>query len=214
MLLIGLVVGMPQAWADSWATGEWETGYQNTGSQGTINYQCLYTPSPGSYFATAELWQGTDNSQSGAYWVEEGAAYGAPENFTYYWFWADNRPSYGYAEHDITSQTPSINTNYAVGFLYIGSNEWQVIENGVVIGTSTHNPPDGNFLEAGGEHNLNPGGVTAGTASSLAYRWASNGNNVSGWAAFGSLPGTVTSGGSASWNSNYTTLTWNSGTCT
>jgi hypothetical protein len=86
-------------------------------------------------FLNEELWADTDGSQ-GAYWVEDGihALVSGP-----IWFWADNRPAYGYYEHD-TSFAPLFGYNYLAKVTWAGNNSWNVYRDSTQIGTSTSNP--------------------------------------------------------------------------
>jgi hypothetical protein len=200
------------ALADSWATGTWANGPKDFGSAGTIKFSCLYSPSTSTNFSNDEMWNGTDNSGGGSYWVEEGGSYGYPQGNNRYWFWADNRPSYGYYEHDSADGSAVLNTSYDIEFTYNGSNQWIVWWKGSELGKSTSNPPNGEYLQAGGEH-TSSSGRTVGTASSLSWTNQSYGVH-GGWTASGySNPGKQTSGGSATWNSNYTSVSWNSNNC-
>lgn len=199
--------------ADSWATGTWQNGPHDFGSQGTIIFSCLYSPDTSSNFSDDEMWNGTDNSGDGSYWVEEGGSYGYPQGDNRYWFWADGRPNGGgYHEHDSADGSASLNTSYQIAFTYNGSNQWIVWHLGNVLGTSTSNPPDGEFLQAGGEH-TSSSGRTVGTASGLSWTNTSYGVH-SDWTASGyANPGKQTSGGSATWNGSYSSVSWNSNNC-
>jgi hypothetical protein len=208
-----LLVAASPAGADSWATGRWSNSPPDYGSYGVLNFSCLYSPNPTTNFADDEMWQGTDSSGSGGYWVEQGGSYGAPVGASRYWFWADNTPSFGYQEHDSAAGSASLNTNYDVEFDYNGSNEWLVWHQGSILGTSTSNPPNGNYLQAGGEHTDVANGRTVGSVSSLAW-YDTSFSGHSGWTDTGySNPTGQTSGGSYSWNANYTTVSWNSNNC-
>ena len=67
-----------------------------------------------SYFLTSETWL-ANYVGSSTYWIEAGVAVGAPKSTSKYFYWADNRPSYGYFEHDDGSDTPSSSQFYGIG---------------------------------------------------------------------------------------------------
>src|SRR5271165_2439813 len=104
---------------------EWKTSPTTTGSNGYLYAQCMHVNDPSTDFLDQEMWQGTDNSNTGNYWVETGATIGTPEGNLRYWFWADNRPNYGYYQH-FPSGTMNLDQYYYLSFNYNGSNKWGV----------------------------------------------------------------------------------------
>jgi hypothetical protein len=89
----------------------------------------------GSNFITAEVWLAR-----GSYWVEQGMAYGFPRNDRY-WFWADNRPTYGYAEHARNDLPHGLQTNFLMEIEHFttGSSSWQLYQDSTYVATSTSN---------------------------------------------------------------------------
>jgi hypothetical protein len=111
----------------------------NHGVSGTINVHCLYQPNNGNS-VTAEMW---DQNSSAAYWVEVGIGSGTDGNGGYQnknWFWADQRPTFGYFEHDF-SQTASTDVGYPAEIVSEGNDTWDVFgEDGEpLMGQSTDN---------------------------------------------------------------------------
>ncbi len=158
------------------------------------------------------MWNSIDNSSAGDYWVEEGGATGAPLGATRFWFWANLNPTDGYNEHDSAPGSASLNTSYAISFYYMGSNQWEIFENGGAIGFAGNSPPFGKQLMAGGERGDQTGRVV-GNVSNL--YWADTSSQYhSGWTASGySNPGYILDYGTANWSNGYQNLSWNSGNC-
>jgi len=121
----------------------------NHGAYGVLNVDCLKVNNT-DYFVDDELWVA---NAGGASWVEEGMAYGAPRTDRY-WFWADDRPNWPYAEHDRPDLSVALNADYSVTLEYAGSDgNWDVFRNGTSIGatsTDNFNPPSV-WLAAGSE---------------------------------------------------------------
>jgi hypothetical protein len=136
-------------------------------------------------FANQEMWVGTNGSNSGSYWVEDGMSRGYPQSASagIYWFWADNRPCCGYAEHDflVTIRT---STTYTAKINYIGNNSWNVYRDGGLLspGTSTSNPPPAHYLSSGLEATNTNAHVNA-TGAALQKRSAGGSSWSYGWSA-------------------------------
>lgn len=101
----------------------------------------------------ASLWEGTNNSTSLSTWVEIGYSRGWNGSNILTWYWADDRPSYGFFEHRITTPSISAGTWHHLKILYSGNNTWTVFIDGSQPnnggGVSSPNPPDSNSFEAG-----------------------------------------------------------------
>jgi hypothetical protein len=113
----------------------WAPAHPNHGTRVHLNVDCMDVENTGSNFITAEVWLIRGN-----YWVEQGMAHGYPRNDRY-WFWADNRPNYGYAEHDRNDLPHALNTSYLVEIEHFttGSSSWLVYQDNTYVGTSTSN---------------------------------------------------------------------------
>jgi hypothetical protein len=152
-----------------------------------LYFYCLYSPNTSSNFTTEEMWQGTDSDPYGDYWVETGGAYGYPKGDSRYWFWADERPGYGYSEHDLSSPAADLETVYSTLLAYEGSDSWNVYVNGSEVGHSVDNPPYGYYLSAGTEITAASGARSVGhdnylawydTSDNLHYGWYSGNNHA------------------------------------
>ena len=134
-------------------------------------------------FASQEIWVGTNGSNNGSYWVENGMSRGSPQSAGagIYWFWADNRPCCGYFEHDFLD-TIRTSTTYNAKINYIGNNSWNVYRDGNLLspGTSTSNPPPSHYLESGLEV-TNTHAHVNGTGASLQKRSAGGSSWSYGW---------------------------------
>jgi hypothetical protein len=110
--------------------------------------------------ATSELWEGTD-SAGFTYWVESGAEHGEHNDLScgsgLQWFWADNRPTYGYNEH--YTGTFTLNTKYTVKIAFDGCSygvcTWEIDRNGSNVGFSNSNPCCSTAMQAGAETTTN-----------------------------------------------------------
>jgi hypothetical protein len=136
-------------------------------------------------FADQEMWVGTNAAAAGTYWVEDGIARGWPQSAGagIFWFWADNRPCCGYAEHDFLDIIRT-STTYTAKINYIGNNSWNVYRDGNLLspGTSVSNPAPSNFLESGLEV-TNTNAHVNGTGASLQKRSAGGTSWSYGWSA-------------------------------
>jgi hypothetical protein len=74
-----------------------------------IEATCLSVSNPSSNFATSETWMSNSADDT---WIESGIAYGNPQGASEYFYWADDRPSYGYFEHDDTTDSVTAATYY------------------------------------------------------------------------------------------------------
>jgi hypothetical protein len=144
-----------------------------------LNVSCLGpVSSPSSNFVTQEMWLLTANSSS-AYWVEEGMAYGNPQGSKRYFFWADSRPNGGgYHEHDLTISA-NLKQTYDDYIQWNGSG-WVVKRDGSTLGTSTRNPGQSHYAEAGEELTVNSG-PAAGKSTYLYRQMSYNGSWTGGW---------------------------------
>jgi hypothetical protein len=187
---------------------EWYSSAQVYGTNQGLDVRCLgpMGASTSSNFVTEEMWLLTNNS-SGAYWVELGMAYGAPQGSTRYFFWADNRPNGGgYHEHDL-SIAANFNTTYDDYITWVGNNSWQVRRDGTTLGTSTSNPGPSHRAHAGEELTANTGAAAA--ITQFLYKQTSSGgiwtNNWPGASVSTDNPpygGWISSGYSADFYSN------------
>jgi len=121
----------------------------------TDGYINIYTTnlnaaSPSNNFVDHEFWY--LNDPANGTWVEVGVTDGVSNGFGVRdqdIYWADNRVSGGYHEH-YPSVSWSLSTYYQVEVAYAGSNSWHVYFGGVLLGTSSSNPPGSSrILEAG-----------------------------------------------------------------
>lgn len=139
-------------------------------------------PSPlcsSGQFTNAEMWVSTDNDNVN-YWVEAGEKAGySYQNGCYslVWFWADVRPSYGYAEHE-TSLSTSLSTAYQSKIVWAGSNSWNLYRDGYNYAVSTSNPCCSPSVQAGEEISAYFGDIN-GTANNLQY--ADSGGTWHSW---------------------------------
>ncbi len=63
---------------------------------------------------------------------------------------ADNRPNYGYDEHEVTSVPgPTVDQTMSITIQYAGDNTWPVLFNGVKVGSSTPNPGFSEYSSTG-----------------------------------------------------------------
>lgn len=164
-----------------YAIDEWLYAPQNDGTYANMDVQCLAEPSPANNFVDEEIWEGTDNSPQANYWVETGMTEGTPWGSSRTFFWADNRPNYGYSQHQITGIAANINTWYSLEVHDLSNSTWGAYIDGTLYGYSTNNPTFSEAMEGGSEI-TNTGVRAAASFSSLAY--------VSGGTYFGSWSGT------------------------
>ncbi len=130
----------------------WDPADQNSRIDAIMNVECLYESSPSNNFVDEQIWEGTDNDSSGTYWVETGMSEGAPWGSGRVFFWADNRPTYGYAQHPVNGMAANLNTNYSLQInWYSNSSTWQVWIGGTYVGQSTSNPPYSKYVVGGSE---------------------------------------------------------------
>lgn len=186
-----------------YAIADWFNTPKTHGSGGTLNAHCLYNNNAPQYFTNAEMWQDTDNADNFQYWVEGGAEYGY-NTADRHWFWADNRPNGGGYNQHFPSLGFSLDTNYGIGFTYVGNDQWQVTVGSRYVGTSVANPPSGLSLEAGTEMTTTSGTRSVGSISNLSYQNTS-GVVTNGW------PGSGFHGGgtaTASMNNAKTKISW------
>jgi hypothetical protein len=115
------------------------------------------------------------------YWVETGLTYGNPWGANNDFFWADNRPGYGYAQHRYLHANWQDNTYYAADIHWVSGGTWEV-----GVGPYTGNKSTSNFeapaysIETGTEvASTSP--HTYGSSSSMGY-YDLNGGFHSGWA--------------------------------
>jgi hypothetical protein len=111
---------------------------------------------PTTTFDDDELWILDD---TGTYWVEQGMAYGDPADQSLprniaYWFWADDRPQYGYFEHDRRDLSVNNDQDYTANITFVVTTVWNVSRDGVSLGQSTNNFSGPAYeLRAGSESN-------------------------------------------------------------
>lgn len=129
-------------------------------------------------FIAQVLWEGTSNN--GDYWVEAGYIYGWQQQNIATWYWADNRPTYGYDEHQITSVPVTVGATMPVDIVYQGNDTWSItINDSAKNWRSTDNPPYSEYMSTGLE-SASPNSVLDGAYSSgmayanLNYPWISS----------------------------------------
>jgi hypothetical protein len=126
---------------------------------------------------------GTDNSTQLQYWVEAGYTYGWNDSDILTHYWADNRPYYGYYDHQITAITPSIGSWVEVKISYAGvvngTYEWDVYRNGTRYGISEDNPPYSESMVTGLETTSPNSTLADAYSNSLQYNY--NGTWISDW---------------------------------
>jgi hypothetical protein len=143
------------------------------GESAKITPVCLHssTSAPGN-FVSEEMWEGTDNSGTGAYWIEEGAiTHPRPQ-----WFWANFYPG-ARKVFVFYQRQPSVTLGktYLAQMMYIGSNEWQILATPAgettweLDATAHYQPPYTKGLVAGTEYTAG-GDRTRGTAKALQYQ--------------------------------------------
>lgn len=119
---------------------EENTATKNEGAYGIITANCLYFPrNSTSASVTNEIWDG----QSNKYWTEAGVTTGQGGNGydSRSWFWADDRPGYGYYQH-YPNVSAAGSGNYRLKIYYVGQNSWHVLGGNSysVIGISSAQP--------------------------------------------------------------------------
>ena len=101
-----------------------------------------------------------------------------PNILTYYW--DDNRPSYGYFQHQITYITPTVGQNVPVDITYRG-NEWMMtINDAAKQWYSMDNPPYSKIIETGSEA-ISSASILSGASSSGLTYYTMSGNLVTSW---------------------------------
>jgi hypothetical protein len=152
---------------------EENTATRNQGAYGEITANCLYFPKNStSASVTNEIWDG----QSGKYWTEAGVTSGQGGNGydSRRWFWADDRPGYGYYEH-----YPNISSagsgDYGLEIYYVGNGSWHVLggNNYSVIGISSSQPAGSTGDVTGGTEYMgaaNSGIRDAGSIQNMQWR--------------------------------------------
>ncbi len=120
--------------------------------------------------------------------MTEGVPWGSGRTF----FWADMRPSLGYAQHPYSGITANINTQYWLDIVYNGNNQWLPSVNDSNEGTSKSNPPYSDSAQGGSEITNTPVRVAA---SFSTLQWQGTGGTIyNGWGANPYVigPGTLT----------------------
>jgi hypothetical protein len=111
----------------------------------------LSSADPSNGFLSNELWVSTAGAADPrTYWVEEGDNDGVVLGADYglSWFWADNRPNGGgYHEHYYNAAT--LSHTDAARIDWAGNSTWNVLVDGVAIGSSTSNPCCSHGFSAG-----------------------------------------------------------------
>jgi hypothetical protein len=216
----GLVIstGLPQASACSLSSHCYVQAFNqnnaaNHGVYGQLYVTCLYQPYE-AIFANNEVW---DLDTSGDYWVEAGLKSGQDYHGAYRdkdWFWADNRPVYGYAEHDF-SEEANLTTKYPVEITYAGTGTWDVYGGDDLseLGVSATNSFIPNQAQGGTEYTSDAG---SGLRDIGAIYNLENEDLHSSWHLLGNA-GALSESGSGhfingNWNSATSELSW-SGPC-
>lgn len=141
-----------------------EIAYLTTSSLSGITDYCAQT----GYSTT---WEGTNNDADFNTWVEEGIHRGLHYNGScsnqgLQFYWADQRPGLGYAEH-YPGGTVDLGTRYAFKIEYFGgaTDEWDVYRDGTLINDSTSNPCCSLGMQAGAEgHSVGSSFIEGGEA--------------------------------------------------
>lgn len=163
----------------------WDSGSTSlTGFLGNFSVARLSVTSPGSNFATHEMWVSTNNTgATGNVWVEAGIIYGIIQgaNRGLASFWAEQNTAGQYAEHFLD------NLSYGAGYYfkisYSGSSSWGVYLNGTSAGGTSHNQPCcSHFLQAGSETTLLSALLT-GSMTALQKRLSDNSSWTYDWGA-------------------------------
>jgi hypothetical protein len=194
-----------------YAEADWDSAPSNEGSYTYLYSSCLNGPNNTSNFADEEIWEGTDNSTLGAYWVETGLSYGAINGVAKggpYWFWARNRPSTGNGYAAFYVGPASNSTSYLAEIAYAGNDKWSVYENTSLVGTANSNPPYSRYMATGeevaGNYNV------YGESSDMSWFDTSGGNHNT-WSSGSSHPSIIETypPADAYWSSsNYNDLTY------
>ncbi len=109
----------------------------------------------GYYFATTEMWL-TSITTSTTYWVEAGVISqwaSAYTTFPFY-FWADNRPNYGFSFHFLAFECTCNGSNALTRITRNGTSTWNVLiqdSSSSYTGTSTSNNFTVYYIKLGGE---------------------------------------------------------------
>lgn len=114
------------------------TGDIFQGDEVATHASCISITSPSTSFVTSETWM-VDYSSGQPYWIEAGQAYGYPSGARSYFYWADDRPGHGYAEHDDTSDPPpgtANGDNYRADIYHASSTSY-LVYSGTYSGVST-----------------------------------------------------------------------------
>jgi len=136
-----------------------------TGVKANLSFSCLHSPN-GSDVVTQEVW--IADSVTPSYWVENGMLDGY-SNAIHQWFWADNRPNYGFSVH-ITSFTVNMNVVHLAKIYRNGTHpDWPVFRDSTQLGTSTPNDFTGAVVIGGSEYTTS-GVRDVGTIAGIAYR--------------------------------------------
>jgi hypothetical protein len=163
----------------------WNNSPKNTGAFAKLDAYALNVGDQCAQFATSELWEATNNTTAGRYWVETGMKHGRHNNGScgngIEWFWADMRPPCcsNYHEH-----YPSLNAttfqDYQTKIVYVCCDEWKLYRDGYQFATSTSNPCCSYAMEVGGEINTNSAYISA-EALSLLWQPSVNASWNNGW---------------------------------
>jgi hypothetical protein len=128
----------------------YNTGYNYEGTEGTLNAHCLYSSiTSGSYFASEEMWTGTDDSGGLNYWIEEGAIHDSTGKR---WFWANYAPGFSQIYVHYSGPAFYLDTNYPMAIYWIGGKYWDVTVNGNIYGQPYGNSLYTNAMAAGTEY--------------------------------------------------------------
>ena len=192
-----------------YGTANWNSAPSNEGNYTYLYSQCLNGPNTTTNFADEEIWEGTDNSTTGNYWVETGLSYGGINHIAKggpFWFWARNRPSDNtYAEFYVGPA--SNNASYLAEIVYAGNDQWWVYENTTHVGTSNSNPPYSRFMATGEELAGNYNVI--GESSDMSW-FDLSGHVHTDWSSGSSHPSIQNTypPAQANWISNYNALTY------
>src|SRR5262249_38413260 len=132
---------------NNWAAARWWNiaNVQDGGTFDTTVSPIGISGAPNGNHINQSLWVGTDGSHTiypDDYWVEMGYIKGFACDTNLDFYWADERPTYGFAKHQITAFTPVVGDGYSFQIVYVGNTNWNVNLDLSNAGVSTDNGPN------------------------------------------------------------------------
>jgi hypothetical protein len=110
----------PDCSQDCHGVAQWSPSSQNEGSAANINAQCLWVADASANLVTAELWQGTDNSNGTNFWIEAGMTYGRGVGARRGWFYERSSPVNGRGTF-FPAGTVNLGQTYSFRIFYLGN---------------------------------------------------------------------------------------------